>query len=58
MLGSVCSILGFSVLTLGKIAFLLIVNETVRIILADSLSMIELARTRSFEVEQLVKNVY
>jgi hypothetical protein len=58
MLGSVCFILGFSVLTLGKIAFLLIVNETVRIILADSLSMIELARTRSFEVEQLVKNVY
>lgn len=58
MLGSACSILGFSVLTLGKIAFSLIVNETVRIILADSLSMIELARTRSFEVEQLVKNVY
>lgn len=27
---SVCSIPGFSVLTLGKIAFLLIVNETVR----------------------------
>ena len=45
MLGSVCSILGFCVLTLGKIAFSLIVNETVRIILADSLSMIELART-------------
>jgi hypothetical protein len=58
MLGSVCSILGFSVLTLGKIAFSLIVNETARIIPADSLSMIELARTRSFEVEQLVKNVY
>lgn len=58
MLGSVCSILGFSVLTLGKIAFSLIVNETVRIILADSLSMIELARTRSLEVEPLVKNVY
>jgi hypothetical protein len=58
MLGSVCSILGFSVLTLGKIAFLLIVNETVRIILADSLIMIELTRTRSFEVEQLVNNVY
>jgi hypothetical protein len=58
MLRSVCFILGFSVLTLGKIAFLLIVNETIRIILADSLIMIELARTRSFEVEQLVKNVY
>ncbi len=58
MLGSVCFIPGFSVLTLGKIAFSLIVNETVRIILADSLIMIELARTRSFEVEQLVKNVY
>ena len=58
MLGSVCSIPGFSVLMLKKIAFLLIVNETVRTILADSLNMIELARTRSFEVEQLIKNVY
>jgi hypothetical protein len=58
MLGGVCSILGFSVLTLGKIAFSLIVNDTVRIILVDSPRMIELTRARSFEVDQLVKNVY
>ena len=55
MLGSVCSILGFNVLTPGKIAFSLIVNDTVRIILVDSPRMIELRRVRSFEVEQLVK---
>ena len=58
MLGSVCSILGFSVLTLGIIAFSLIVNNPVHIILVDSPRMIELTRARSFEVEQLVKNVY
>jgi hypothetical protein len=58
MLGSVCSILGFNVLTLGKIAFSLFVNVTGGIIPVDSPRMIESRRARSFEVEQLVKNVY